>query len=128
MEITLGFLLLIVMALVVALYNLNEFKKKQTETLLALNYIEFECLQILVANDGTASKDKFKQYHINTLNDLSVDFDVLINSDGDVAGPFSNIFTTARNKKAVLYALGNKPKFNPKAELHLLSIRREPPI
>lgn len=124
MEITLGFSLLVIIALVIALYNVNEFRKKETETLLALNYVEFECLQILVANDGMATKEKFKQYHYKTLNDLSEDFDVLINSDGDVTGTYSNAFTTDRNKEAVKYALDNKPKVNLGAELHLLSIRR----
>lgn len=124
--ITLGFSLLVIFALVIALYNVNEFRKKETETLLALNCVEFECLQILVANDGMAKKEKFKQYHYKTLNDLSEDFDVLINSDGDVTGTYSNAFTTDRNKEAVKYALDNKPNVNLCAEFHLLSTRREP--
>lgn len=128
MEIALGIMTVIIAALLFALYKANEFRKADIETLLALNYVEFECLQILVANDGVATKDKFKQYHYTTLNDLAEDFDVLINSDGDVTGTFSNAFTTHRNKKPASYALTKKPKINPNTELNLLSIRREPTI
>lgn len=128
MEIALGIMIVIIAALIFALYKANELREVDTEILLALNYVEFECLQILIANDGVASKDKFKPYHYKTLNDLAEEYDVLISSDGDVTGTFSNIFLTDRNKKAALYALDNKPKVNLGAELHLLSIRREPTI
>ncbi|MBQ4801078.1 hypothetical protein J8L73_18460 [Pseudoalteromonas sp. MMG006] len=128
MEITLGVMTVIIAALIFALYKAHEIRKADIETLLALNYLEFECLQILVANDGVASKDKFKEYHYKTLNDLAEEYDVLINSDGDVTGTYSNIFLTDRNKKSASYALGNKPKVSPDSELHLLSIRREPTV
>lgn len=128
MEIALGIMIVVIAALLFALYRANEIRKEHTETLLALNYVEFECLQILVTNDGVASKAKFKPYQYETLNVLAEDFDVLINSDGDVTGTYSNIFTTDRNKKAASNALDNKPKVDPCAELHLLSIRREPSI
>lgn len=128
MEVVLGIMAVIIAALLFTLYKANEIRKVHVETLLALNYVEFECLQILVANDGVATKDKFKQYHYTTLNDLAEDFDVLINSDGDVTGTYSNAFTTDRNKKAASYALTKKPKINPNTELNLLSIRREPTI
>jgi len=126
MEIALFFMVLILGALLIILYKVNEIRKAEIETLLSLNYIEFECLQILVTNDGVATKDKFKQYHYKTLNDLAEYFDVLINSDGDVTGTYSNNFTTDKNKKACLVALKNKPKIQLNEELHLLSIRREP--
>tara|TARA_B110000046_G_scaffold185228_1_gene226104 strand:+ start:516 stop:902 length:387 start_codon:yes stop_codon:yes gene_type:complete len=128
MEVVLGIMAVIIAALLFTLYKVNEIRKVHVEILLALNYVEFECLQILVANDGVATKDKFKQYHYTTLNDLAEDFDVLINSDGDVTGTFSNSFTTHRNKKPASYALTKKPKINPNTELNLLSIRREPTI
>ncbi len=123
MEITLGIMTVTIAAILFALYKANEIRKVHVETLLALNYVEFECLQILVANDGKAPKDKFKTYHYKTLNDLAEDFDVLINSDGDVTWTHSNIFTSNRYKKAALHAQRNKPKMDPKAELHLLCIR-----
>lgn len=128
MEIALGIMTVTIAALLFALYKANEIRKVHVETLLALNYVEFECLQILVANDGKAQKDEFKQYHYKTLNELAEDFDVLINSDGDVTGTYSNAFITERYKKTALYALKNKPKVDANAELHLLSIRREPTI
>lgn len=128
MEVALGIMAVIIAALLFALYKVNEIRKVHVEILLALNYVEFECLQILVANDGVATKDKFKQYHYTALNDLAEDFDVLINSDGDVTGTYSNAFTTHGNKKSASYALAKKPKINPNTELNLLSIRREPTI
>jgi hypothetical protein len=124
MEIILGIMTVIIAALAFALYKTKELGKADTEILLALNYVEFECLQILIANNGVASKDKFKPYHYKTLNDLAEEYDVLISSDGDVTGTYSNIFLTDRNKKATSYALDNKPKVSPDVELHLLSIRR----
>lgn len=126
MEIALGVMIVIIAALIFALYKANEIRKEDTETLLSLNYVEFECLQILVANNGVASKGQFKPYHYKTLNDLAEDYDVLISSDGDVTGTYSNIFTSDRNKKAASYALDNRHKVNSSAEFHLLSIRREP--
>ncbi|PKG68665.1 hypothetical protein [Pseudoalteromonas sp. GutCa3] len=128
MEIIFGIMTVIIAALAFALYKTKELGKADTEILLALNYVEFECLQILIANNGVASKDKFKPYHYKTLNDLAEEYDVLISSDGDVTGTYSNIFLTDRNKKAASYALGNKPKVSLDSELHLLSIRREPTI
>lgn len=126
MEIALFCMIIILGALLIVLYKVNETRKADIETLLSLNYIEFECLQILVVNNGKASKEKFKQYHYKTLNVLAEDFDVLINSDGDVTGTYSHNFTTDKNKKACLVALKNKPKIQLNEELNLLSIRREP--
>lgn len=50
MAVTLGVMTVIIAALVFALYKAIEIRKVDIETLLALNYVEFECLQILVAN------------------------------------------------------------------------------
>jgi|GEM_PF-5084760 len=112
MEIALGIMIVIIASLIFALNKANEIRKTDAETLLALNYVEFECLQILVANGGVANKGKFKPYQYKTLNDLAETYDVLIDSDGNVTGTYSNAFTTDRNKKAVSYALDNKPKVN----------------
>ncbi|WP_299081896.1 DUF2235 domain-containing protein, partial [uncultured Paraglaciecola sp.] len=84
MEIALGIMIVIIAGLIFALNKANEIRKTDAETLLALNYVEFECLQILVANGGVANKGKFKPYQYKTLNDLAETYDVLIDSDGNV--------------------------------------------